>query len=52
MWAYGLVRFVEGSEVFGGLLVLGGGLALVIALRGGWGQFWDGVVNWLYGLGR
>jgi hypothetical protein len=52
MWAYGLVRFLEGSEAVGGLLVLAGGLAFVIALRGGWGQFWEGVVNWLYGLGR
>lgn len=52
VWAYGLVRFVEGSEVDGGLLVLSGGLAFVIALRGGWWHFWDGVINWLFGFGR
>jgi hypothetical protein len=52
IWGYGIVRFVEGSEVGGGLLVLGGGVLVVIALHRGWGDFWEGLINWLWGLGR
>jgi len=48
VWALGLAQFVDGDQLWGGAFVLLGGLMLVVALRGGWGHWWEGVTNWLY----
>ena len=48
VWAWGLRMFVEGDEVVGGVVILGGGALIVIALQGGWSQWWEGLSNWLY----
>ncbi len=52
LWAYGLVRFIGGEEILGGSLMLIGGLLVVVAASGGWGQFFEGLTNWLWGIGR
>ncbi len=48
VWGVGLWLFVAGSYVGGGLLILAGGLVIVIAASGGWGEFTEGLANWLY----
>ncbi len=48
VWAVGLFLLADGSWVLGGALMLLGGLCLVIATSGGWGEFWQGLSNWLY----
>ncbi len=48
IWAWGLTMFVGGDQGIGGAIMLGGGALIVIALQGGWGEFWEGLANWLY----
>ncbi len=47
-WAVGLYVFVDGGYVAGGALVLTGGLLFVLAASRGWGELWQGLVDWLY----
>ena len=48
VWGVGLYLLADGSWVLGGALMLLGGLFLVTAASGGWGEFWQGLSNWLY----
>ena len=48
IWAYGLVMFINGDQLVGGAVVLGGGLLVVAALRRGWDGFFEGLANWVY----
>ena len=48
VWAVGLWLFITSSYVGGGLLVLAGGLCLVMAVGGGWSDFFEGLANWLF----
>lgn len=48
LWGVGMYVLIGGSYVLGGALIVMGGLCLVIAASGGWSDFLDGVLNWLY----
>lgn len=48
VWAWGLAQFIDGDEVWGGAFILLGGFLVIVALRGGWAHWWEGLTNWLY----
>lgn len=52
LWAYGLMRFIEGDVVLGGILMLVAGLVFTVAASGGWDNFIEGLSNFLWGVGR
>ncbi len=47
VWAQGLAMFVDGDHVTGGAVILLGGGLIVVALQGGWAQWWDAFLTWL-----
>lgn len=48
LWCVAVYLTVIGSYYLAGGLIVLGALCLVIAARGGWTEFFDGLTTWLY----
>ena len=48
IWGWGIVRFVDGDQLWGGALVLAGGALIALGLSRGLEDFLRGLADWLY----
>lgn len=48
LWCIAVYLIVIGSYYLAGGFIVLGALCLVIAARGGWAEFFEGLTNWLY----